>query len=804
MKKINNLWICALLLGILSSFNSYAQLLPELNYPENRIAPETWKSFWINCPDAPQSDYAVTLYRRMFELKTKPEKFIIHVSADNRYKLFVNGKMASIGPQLSEPKHWRFETIDIAPYLQSGKNMLAAEVVNWGPDRFFGIISVRTGFFIQGNSDIESVANTDEKWKAFHNKAYSPLYLNWMNGVDIVGGFYASNPGDSVHVALYPERWNRPEFNDISWKNAKFIWRTASDNDSGHFWLMKARTTPQVVQYEANFGSVVRSSGIQVPQEFLSGIQKLKVPANTKCSVLLDYKTVTLGFPELSISGGKGAKITIRYAENLLTPDLKKGDRNVVEGKAIRGIHDVIVPDGRSNFDFSPLWYRGFRYVQLDIETDSTPLLLNRFKHVVTQSPFKVRAKFECDNADYMKIDEICRRTAEICTQDNLMSDAYYEQMMYVADSKIHALVNLFLTGDPVWLKNAIEQFGYSQTPAGVITSCYPVKGPIHHSNFTLYWIDMMHDYMMYCPDDKEFLGQQVNGIRSAFDLFEQGMLENGLVGNTIGKYFIDWYNEPAFPGQRASPGSVDGNSATLSLQYATTLLYAAEIFDYLLLPADAKLFRDRAERVKNAVYQLCWDSGRQLFAENPDKKFYDERASIQAIAAEIFDLDTQKALFDRCLADKTISKAGYFFRFKHFEQMRKLGKGEQIDQLLDIWKELLPFNLTTTPERQARQRSDAHPWSASPAMAFLSIVAGIAPAEPNFKSVKIEPAFGKLNYFKATYPHYLGDIKVDLRKVESGGIHGKIVLPKGLTGVFKYNKKTMELTAGEQTINEP
>lgn len=90
--------------------------------------------------------------------------------------------------------------------------------------------------------------------------------------------------------------------------------------------------------------------------------------------------------------------------------------------------------------------------------------------------------------------------------------------------------------------------------------------------------------------------------------------------------------------------------------------------------PAEAKLYRERAEKVKKTVYQLCWDNERQLFAENPDKKFYDETGKY-AIAAEMFDRETQKALFDRCVADTTISRA-YFFRFKHFEQMRKLGKG--------------------------------------------------------------------------------------------------------------------------------
>ena len=180
MKSRYCLWLCLFVSGLLPSSRSFAQILPELNYPVARFVPKTWKSFWIKCPGAPEADYAVTLYRRTFDLPAKPEKFIVHVSADNRYKLFVNGKMASMGPQLSEPGHWRYETIDMAPYLKPGKNTLAAEVANWGPDRFFGIMSVRTGFFVQGNSDAEAAVNTDEKWKAFHNKAYSPLYLNWI------------------------------------------------------------------------------------------------------------------------------------------------------------------------------------------------------------------------------------------------------------------------------------------------------------------------------------------------------------------------------------------------------------------------------------------------------------------------------------------------------------------------------------------------------------------------------------------------------------------------------------------------
>jgi len=791
--------LCIFFFGI----TAYGQLLPELNYPECKHKVNHWDAKWITCPDIPQADYAVVLFRRTFALQDKPEHFIVHVSADNRYKLYVNGTLAAMGPQGSDWRHWRYETVDIAPYLQSGNNTIAAEVVNWGPDRWFGIMSIRTAFMMEGETAKESMVNTnaDSQWKAKKNDAYTSLPPDWIFGTDIVGGFYATNPGDSVTVSLYPRDWQLSSFDDSEWKQAKWIWNISNENEGGFFWLMKPRTTPQVAQQLQRFATIARNEGVKIPQDFIQGGNPAVLPAHSKTTFLLDYGSVTLGFPELFISGGKGSKITIRYAENLFNPDLSKGDRNVVEGKHIQGLRDVVVADGRENFRFSPSWYRAFRFVQIDVETLDEPLKLLDYYQMATASPLNLRGTFECDDSVYMKIDEICRRTACICTQDNLMSDAYYEQMMYVGDSRIHALVNLFLTGDDIWLRNAIEQFDYSRMPDGNITSCYPLKSTFVHPTFSLVWVDMLHDFMMYC-NDKEFVRKYAQSVRSTLAWFENNLLDNGMVGKPVGSYFVDWYSEPAFHGAGAYPGADNGNSAVVTLHYAATLLRASELFDYLGLQKEADAYRAKAEKVKADVIATCWDEYRGLFAENPDKKFFDERANIMAIRSRVFDEDAQKKILERCLNDSTISKPSYYFRNNHFNEMRRLNEGDLIDKVLDVWKDLLPLHLTTTPEMIYKPRSEAHPWSTSPSMAFIKVIAGIAPAEPEYKSVSIEPAFGSLNFIKASYPHYLGDIKVELAKKAGGGMEGQVELPKGLKGTFRYNGKSIELTEGKQKIN--
>src|SRR3954468_10458976 len=70
-----------------------------------RAAP--WKAMWITGP-GPQlnrvmidggdllKDFGVFKFRKTFTLETIPQSFVIHVSADNRYKLFVNEQMVSL------------------------------------------------------------------------------------------------------------------------------------------------------------------------------------------------------------------------------------------------------------------------------------------------------------------------------------------------------------------------------------------------------------------------------------------------------------------------------------------------------------------------------------------------------------------------------------------------------------------------------------------------------------------------------------------------------------------------------------
>src|SRR4051812_7548204 len=102
--------------------------------PGEDIVQKPWKAQWITGPGQPINrfnassdlslkDYGVLKFRKVITLSGKPASFIVNVSGDNRYKLYVNGKQVSQGPARGDLYFWNFETVDIASNLVAGDNV---------------------------------------------------------------------------------------------------------------------------------------------------------------------------------------------------------------------------------------------------------------------------------------------------------------------------------------------------------------------------------------------------------------------------------------------------------------------------------------------------------------------------------------------------------------------------------------------------------------------------------------------------------------------------------------------------------
>ena len=778
--------------------------------PTEKINPELltnhWNAQWITHPTESVLDYGVFHFRKNFELAVVPNEFIIHVSADNRYRLFVNGQAVSFGPARGDLAHWFYESIDIAHYLKPGKNLLAAVVWNFGDDKPWAQFSLKTALIVQGNSETEEIVNTDASWKVFKNKAYQTASAD---AKETLGTFIVVGPCDRLDATQYPWIWETEAYNDQNWSKPKLM-------DVGHprgvgtdiNWVLTPRRIPQMEQKEQRFGTICRTSGINVPNRFLAGDSKLTIPTNQKITILFDQGNLTTGYPELLVSNGKGSRIKLIYAEALFDAQGSKGNRNEIEGKQIKGYADIFLPDGGSNRLFRPLWFRTWRYLQLEIETKNEALVLDNFKSEFTAYSLQENAVFESDQLELKQIWNTGWRTARLCANETYYDCPYYEQLQYTGDTRIQALISLYVSGDDRLVRNALLCYDESRFSEGLTQSRYPSVSPQVIPPFSLYWVDMVHDYWTL-RDDPEFIQKFLPGIDQVLAWFAQRIdPKTGLLGKVEYWNFVDWADEwPWISKSRIGGvpkgGRDDGQSSILTMQLAYAVQRAAELNDYFDRPVQAQKYKQLAQYLTKAAYQNCWDSTRNYLADTPDKTEFSMHAQIFGVLTNTIPENEQKAMIGRIMNDQKLVQPTLYFRFYLTQALKKTGLADRYLATLNPWKVMLNNGLSTFAEKQDPTRSDCHAWSASPNYDFLATVAGIRPSSPGFKTIRMEPALGELKFIKGQMPHPSGMIVFDLKRIGTDGIQGEVTLPEGLTGTFGWKGKTVALK-GKVRIDLP
>ncbi len=766
-----------------------------------------WYAQWLTHPTASTLDYGVFLYRRNFDLSTLPDSFIVYVSADNRYKLYINGHLISNGPARGDINHWRYETVDLVPFLNVGKNTLAAEVVNFGEFKHAAQLSFQTAFILQGHKDNPVNVNTatDGSWKIIQNKAYD--FIPFVS--DSLGGYYAAGPGDIVDARQYPWGWEQKNYDDTNWlspRPATVEFAVGRGFLFGSTWYLVPRQIPFMEEQVTRFSSVVRSKGVAVGTDFLAGKKPLTIPANSKVSILLDNRVHTIGYPEIILSRGGQSKVKITYAEALFFKKSKtrtahggwkKGNRNKNwDEKEIRGYYDIIYPDGGTKRKFKPLAMRTYRFVQLDITTGNEPLIIEDFHGVYTAYPFKEVAQFHTGDTHLDEIWQVAWRTLRNSSTEVFM-DPYYEQLQYVGDSRIESMVAIYVSGDDRLMRKAIKSFDDSRLPMGLTASRFPSYIVQVIPTYSLLWVDMIHDYYMY-RDDPEYLRQFLPGIKTVLEWFEQQMDDTGMLGPLEWWNFTDWTKgfQNGIP-----PGADDGHSANVSLQYVYALQNAAEVYRHFHWDDTAQRYEELAQKIQRAVVMHCWDKEKGLIAERPEKDVFSQHTNIFAILTNTIASAKQKAVMKRILSDSTLIQTSVYFKFYLTRALQKTGMANLYLDQLAPWDYMLKQGMTTFGETDKNPRSDCHAWSASPCFEFLHTVAGIQPDAPGFKKVLIQPEPGRLDHIEATFPHPMGLIKITLKKDKSGHLSGVVLLPKGLSGTFRQAGKDVELSQGNNII---
>lgn len=491
-----------------------------------------WNCSWVTCPDADRVPI-VAAYRLQFEM---PEDTTIrlHVSADERYDLFLDGMLVGRGSERGDAEHWAFDTYDVL--FTRGKHVMVARVWSLGKLAPVAQMSVEHSFLC---------APDDTAWDTVFGTGLAAWHCKRLGGY-LFHAIEGHLNGSVCSIDGKYFDWGFEHGHGDDWWPV-IAQERAADHSPWYRDVIRhlvPASLPPMIQQPVS-GITVRSveklsclderatQPIQTQnnlpehdlwQALLDSQAAITIPASSTWRIILDLEDYYCGYSKIVVSGGQESQIILSWAESLYD-DLStgaKGNRNTIDEKFFMGFGDQFRLDGGQCRHFAPHWWRAGRYLEIAIQTSEHPVIVHSCTIEETRYPLEMQGAFTCDDHRIQTILPMLKRGLQMCAHETYMDCPYYEQLMYTGDTRLELLTHYVINSDDRLPRKAISLFDWGRHASGLTRCRYPShKDHQLIAPFGLWWIGMVHDYA-YWRDDLDFVRKLMPGIRATLHFFSK------------------------------------------------------------------------------------------------------------------------------------------------------------------------------------------------------------------------------------------------------------------------------------------
>ena len=751
----------------------------------------------------------IVRFRKEAFLEAVPEQLWVKISADSRYKLYVNGHFVTEGPQKGNLEVWYADSVDIAPWLLRGANIVAAEVLRY-PESFSrrNMSLYRTPFpclYLEQRDGTDFIAKSGFRCKVdrmltFRKEPWNPAPIYAM---EMVSG---SNKWQG---------WKEAGYDDSDWAEA--VPYSIMDIPQGQSpFNLRDRSIPPMAHHNKRFAGVVclrddqdneidDAARTQAWNALLQAGKALAIPAHTTETVEISADTLRTAYPLLSVSGGKGSSVRLLCSECYAGPPVPnggttpdnlpvKGDRIDHMNGRLHGNEDSYTAGGFGTKErpeaWEPFWLRTFRFLRVTVETGDAPLTIQNLSYRTVGYPLESATNIRCSDDSFAPIWDISLRTLKRCMLETYVDCPFYEQLQYAQDARAEALFTYTVSADDRLARQCMEAFRLSQRSDGLINSCAPTVRTNVIVGFSIYYLLMIHDHMMYFGD-RDLVQTHLPAIEQILAFFDRNRLDCGVVGHVGGtivreRYwsFIDWCAQWNLTGG-CPPASRKGTGAITmeSLLYLIGLQKAAELEDFAGDPARAKIYRAQAAALGPAIRENCIGQGLDgvpLLQDGPGIEEYSAHQQVFAILTGVVSPEEGRAMLNTVLAHPELPQCSVSMHPYLFRALELTGQYEKADDRWNIWRKMVADHLSTCVENDADARSDCHAWGSAILYELPAAYLGLRPAAPGFARASIRPVTGHLTWCEGDVITPRGMARIAWRKNGDGHCELQYKLPEG------------------------
>ncbi|HBY94735.1 MAG TPA: hypothetical protein DEP84_12380, partial [Chloroflexi bacterium] len=514
------------------------------------------QAVWIGSDHPFDLQEVYLCFRRTWRLESRPTSTGLLISADSRYKLWVNGSFVARGPARSYPHAQSVDRLDITSSLRAGANTLAVQVYQPGYSHFAYVHRAAAGLLAALTCDGQLVLVTDRRWCTHRDPSFASL----VPRVSIYGSGVEER---DLHLE---DGWTRPAYDDSAWARARIVAPLGGPPWTGvqhrALPLLREREAPMtLVQTRRGRGSSQPSSDAHLtlrngwlsarphaitPDE--EGWARPDLAEGESAFWLFDLGRAYIcqGWIEIEEAGGQ-EQVAVGYAEKMRGEQLILSDPQTY--CRVRLTDRFRLRPGRQRAESFAL--RGGRYLLFQLRGPTGAALRLRFHNRVAEYPLEISRPLNTPDPLLAKISTLCEETLRACLLDGFIDTPWREGAQWVGDALPQALTMAAMSNDTRPLRRVIEMAAQGAYLDGVLPGVIP--GEVHAYtvvDYNFIWVELLSLYRTLSGDE-DFVTALWPALVTMLDRFDQDLNRAGLLISQAGRrLFLDWAplsrNEPS------------------------------------------------------------------------------------------------------------------------------------------------------------------------------------------------------------------------------------------------------------------
>jgi hypothetical protein len=383
------------------------------------------------------------LFRKKFPVDTvkkSSSRAYIYITADDYYKLYINGAFITQGPCPGYPFHYYYNSIDVTSFLEPGDNILAVHTYYQGLiNRVWISGDNRHGLLLDMEIDGETILQSDESF----------LYRE-HSGFSVMGkAGYNTQFTERYDSSAEEKGFEMSGFNDSKWDHA----------------LLK-ENTDYIVSPQPT---------CQLEFEKIAPVSLLK----TSRGYIADFGSVYVGYVSLSAKGKKGEGITVLQGQELNDDGSVRFDMRA----NCKYEEEWILSGGKDTLD--QFDYKSFRYVEL-VVPEGCDIYRETFCIHARHYPFKAKASCNVKDPRLQAVWKLCLNSLRYGVQEVVQDCMDREKAQYLGDGLYSSFSQGIVTKDFSIFEKLIFDALRGSFITPTLMSCFPCSFMQEHADYPL------------------------------------------------------------------------------------------------------------------------------------------------------------------------------------------------------------------------------------------------------------------------------------------------------------------------------